>query len=57
MQAKWLDADHTTVAVTLLEGERLGNQTGPSFFSIPAADGNADYAALVESGTPVEEPA
>jgi hypothetical protein len=57
MQARWLDEDHTTVAVTLADGERLGNQTGPGFFSIPATDGNADYAALIESGVPIEEPA
>jgi hypothetical protein len=56
MQARWLDADMTTIAVTLLEGERLGNQVGPGFFSIPAVLGNADYAALLESGTPIEEP-
>ena len=57
MQAKWNSEGEDTILVSLDAGERLGNQIGPASFSIPAIAGNTDYAALLESGAPIENPA
>jgi hypothetical protein len=55
MQARWLDERLSAVAVILEDGERLGNQAGPSYFGVPPDGTNAEYAALLAGATVIAE--
>jgi len=47
MQLVYSDIQQTTIAVTLAEGERVGNFTGSATIYVPVAGGNAEYNDIV----------
>lgn len=47
MQMRWLDAEHGHIAVTLDDDERLGTFIGPVTMTVPVANGNTEYQAIL----------
>jgi hypothetical protein len=48
MQLIYSTPEQTTIAVTLDDGESLGNLNGPITAYVPTDPANTDYAAILE---------
>lgn len=47
------NATNTTIQATLVEGDTLGNVSGPAVIFVPVAPGNAEYEAILAGGFPI----
>ena len=54
MQLVFVNAEQTSIQVTLEDGETLANHSGPLVMFVPTDPANAEYAAILAGGFTIE---
>jgi len=54
MELIYTNEQQTSIQSTLVEGENLGNVSGPTVIFVPVDPANNEYQAILESGQPID---
>jgi len=54
MELVYTNVEQTSIQATLVEGENLGNVSGPAVIFVPVDPANNEYQAILESGQPID---